>query len=160
MSGVVFAKVVRPRKRSSPAKAGRGDRSGVQLGPGSSTTPPPDSGQVSPSGNEVGWGSRQICPREASDGVPTRATFASQGWQWGRRSHRQDDGIRVVHFQVNAALERASLRVLAVAPELPQDFAPSAARCCAVAPDEDQPGGFFPVHDTQAGEEAPTAFGT
>jgi hypothetical protein len=35
MSGVLFAKVVRPRKRSSLAKAGRGDRPGMQLGPGS-----------------------------------------------------------------------------------------------------------------------------
>src|SRR5664280_2355972 len=33
-----------------------------------------------------------------------------------------------------------------------------AARGCAVAPDKDQPGGLFPVDDTQAGEEAPTTF--
>jgi hypothetical protein len=33
-----------------------------------------------------------------------------------------------------------------------------AARGCAVAPDKDEPGGFFPVHVSLAGKEAPTTF--
>ncbi len=46
----------------------------------------------------------------------------------------------------------------AVAPDSATESSLLAARCFAVAPDKDQPGGFFPVDDTQAGEEAPTTF--
>ncbi len=92
-------------------KAGRGDRPGMQVGPRTLTIPSLDSAQVSSSAANFGQGFRQICDPEAHTVSQRTRHLRAEGWQLGQRSHRQDDDISVVPFQVSAALRRGVARL-------------------------------------------------
>ena len=111
MSGVLFAEAWVFGEAFLPkANAGRGDRPGVRSGLG--LFDDFSSGFGAGFGNRQFWSGLSADLRERSFRQGPRRTrhLHAKGQQWGRRSHRQDDGISVVPFQVNAAVERARLR--------------------------------------------------